>query len=162
MSYYLLQWRFKDEQIKAMVDRPHDRTAEARKAIEAHGGTLHHYFFAFGDYDGIALVEFPHNEACVSSLMTIVGAGGLVALKTTVLITAEEARSAMQGAGSITSGYEPPVGYSGMRPGDEAPAGTPGAGEDICPVCAGTGNKDGQPCPNCAGTGTITKGIGGA
>lgn len=162
MGYYLLQWRFKDEQIKAMVERPHDRTAEARKAIETHGGTLHHYFFAFGDYDGIALVEFPHNEACVSSLMTIVGAGGLVALKTTVLITAEEARSAMQRAGSITSGYEPPVGYSGMRPGDQAPPGTPGTGEAPCPECGGTGRLEGKSCWKCSGTGKVIEGIGGA
>jgi hypothetical protein len=26
-----------------------------------------------------------------------------------------------------------------MAPGDEAPKGTPGAGENLCPACAGTG-----------------------
>lgn len=49
-----------------------------------------------------------------------------------------------------------------MNPGDEAPAGTPGTGEDICPACAGSGKQaDGKPCPNCGGSGTITEGIGG-
>ena len=33
------------------------------------------------------------------------------------------------------------------NPGDEAPAGTPGTGEDICPACSGSGK--------------ITEGIGG-
>jgi hypothetical protein len=47
-------------------------------------------------------------------------------------------------------------------PGDEAPAGTPGTGEDICPACRGTGKKDGKPCENCDGTGKIIRGIGGA
>ena len=28
---------------------------------------------------------------------------------------------------------------SEMGPGDEAPPGTPGAGENICPTCGGTG-----------------------
>jgi hypothetical protein len=28
---------------------------------------------------------------------------------------------------------------SEMAPGDEAPPGTPGAGENICPACGGTG-----------------------
>jgi|GEM_PF-1549152 len=56
-----------------------------------------------------------------------------------------------------TGSSEPPV-----APGDEAKPGTEGAGPDICPVCSGTGKKDGAVCPNCEGTGRITQGIGGA
>lgn len=47
------------------------------------------------------------------------------------------------------------------RPGDEAPAGTPGTGEALCPDCAGTGRRDGATCETCAGTGRIVEGIGG-
>ncbi len=48
------------------------------------------------------------------------------------------------------------------HPGDDAPPGTPGTGEDICGVCAGTGKlADGRPCPNCDGTGKVNEGIGG-
>jgi hypothetical protein len=47
-------------------------------------------------------------------------------------------------------------------PGDEAPAGTPGTGEDICPECNGKGRIDGRPCTNCDGTGKVVRGIGGA
>jgi hypothetical protein len=49
-----------------------------------------------------------------------------------------------------------------MAPGDDAPPGTPGTGEDICPVCSGSGRQEGRPCPNCDGTGTVTEGLGGA
>ena len=48
-----------------------------------------------------------------------------------------------------------------MAPGDDAPPGTPGTGEDICPDCSGTGRLNDQPCPNCAGTGRIVEGVGG-
>jgi DnaJ-class molecular chaperone len=48
-----------------------------------------------------------------------------------------------------------------IAPGDEAPPGTPGSGENICPVCGGSGRVDGQPCSNCQGTGRVTEGIGG-
>lgn len=47
------------------------------------------------------------------------------------------------------------------RPGDEAPAGTPGTGEDLCPRCDGSGRIDGAACPVCSGSGRITRGIGG-
>ena len=57
----------------------------------------------------------------------------------------------------------PPRRAAPMRPGDEAPAGTPGTGEDLCPQCNGRG-KDarGEACPECSGTGRIVRGIGGA
>jgi hypothetical protein len=49
-----------------------------------------------------------------------------------------------------------------MSPGDEAPEGTPGTGEDVCPNCGGTGNSGGRPCSVCQGTGRVIVGIGGA
>lgn len=49
-----------------------------------------------------------------------------------------------------------------MNPGDQAPEGTPGTGENTCPVCNGDGKIDGQPCENCGGSGVIIVGIGGA
>lgn len=48
-----------------------------------------------------------------------------------------------------------------MHPGDDAPPGTPGTGEDICPKCHGTGTLNGADCQNCGGTGKIVEGIGG-
>ena len=49
-----------------------------------------------------------------------------------------------------------------MSPGDEAPAGTPGTGEKVCPACGGSGRKADGICPECGGTGRITAAIGGA
>lgn len=56
------------------------------------------------------------------------------------------------------SGGEPP---QETAPGDEAPPGTPGTGENICPRCKGTGRRNGEVCENCRGTGRVTEGIGG-
>lgn len=49
-----------------------------------------------------------------------------------------------------------------LKPGDVAPPGMPGTGENTCPQCRGTGSLDGKPCPNCRGTGKVVQGIGGA
>ena len=49
-----------------------------------------------------------------------------------------------------------------MAPGDEAPPGTPGTGEDLCPDCNGSGKVDDEACSNCDGTGRIVTGVGGA
>ncbi|MBK0393867.1 hypothetical protein [Ramlibacter algicola] len=60
-------------------------------------------------------------------------------------------------AGARAAGPTPP-----MAPGDEAPPGTPGTGEDLCRACGGTGILNGSACPECEGTGKVTVGIGGA
>jgi RecJ-like exonuclease len=49
-----------------------------------------------------------------------------------------------------------------MAPDDEAPKGTPGAGENICPACDGTGKVDSAACETCAGTGVVIEEVGGA
>ena len=56
----------------------------------------------------------------------------------------------------------PPLGGKTLNPGDQAAPGTPGAGEDLCPECNGSGQLDNRPCPNCGGTGKVVQGIGGA
>lgn len=46
-----------------------------------------------------------------------------------------------------------------MAPGDEAPPGTPGTGEDVCPTCGGSGRIDTGECDTCLGRGRIIKAI---
>ena len=47
------------------------------------------------------------------------------------------------------------------NPGDEAAPGTPGAAENLCRRCGGSGTIDGGECPECGGTGKVIEGIGG-
>jgi DnaJ-class molecular chaperone len=55
-----------------------------------------------------------------------------------------------------------PVGSSGeMSPGDQAPPGTPGTGENVCPTCGGSGRARAVACPTCDGTGTVIEAVGG-
>jgi hypothetical protein len=76
-------------------------------------------------------------------------------------------------AAAASGGSDQPAGGGGnepsgaqaqapMSPGDEAPPGTPGTGEDVCPRCGGSGKLAGGDCPVCQGTGKVTVGIGGA
>ena len=110
MSHYMLQFSYKDTALKAMVDKPQDRSAAARAVIEAHGGTLHQFFFAFGDYDGVAFVEFPDNESATAGVLTVASSGAFASVKTTVLITPDEALGAMNKANALRSSYTPPTG----------------------------------------------------
>lgn len=48
-----------------------------------------------------------------------------------------------------------------LNPGDQADLGTPGAGENVCRECAGTGKLGEKDCPICGGTGIVIEEIGG-
>ena len=111
MANYLFQWTYKDPQIKAMVELIQDRQAELSKAVRGFGGRLLQFFFAFGDADGIAVVEFPDNETCLACCLTLNAAGANAHFRTTVLLTPHEAANAMRRAHMVTTGYTPPVGY---------------------------------------------------
>ena len=48
-----------------------------------------------------------------------------------------------------------------MNPSDDAPEGTPGTAENVCPACNGSGRRDEGACPSCGGSGKLTAGVGG-
>ena len=48
-----------------------------------------------------------------------------------------------------------------IQPGDVAPEGTPGTGQNVCPACGGSGDVDGAVCSTCEGSGIVIEGIGG-
>jgi hypothetical protein len=63
---------------------------------------------------------------------------------------------------TMTGTSSPSSGGTPDKPGDDAPVGTSGTGDDICPDCQGTGRVEGHTCEACRGTGVVNKGIGGA
>lgn len=110
MAYYLGQISYAKDQIKAMTANPQDRSTEARKLVEGLGGKLLHFFFSFGDYDAVFLVEAPDNTTIAAGSLAVSAAGTVSAFKTTPLLTMEEAMNAMKIAGTAIGTYKPPAG----------------------------------------------------
>jgi len=106
MSHYMARWQFTDVSMKALVEKPHDRTAAARALIEGFGGKLLSYYFSFGEYDGVAISEFPDNTAATACSMAATGA--FTRFETTMLLTPTEAEAAMKRAHDTKTGYKPP------------------------------------------------------
>ena len=101
MPYYLVQASYKDTAAKALVARPQERSAVVKKMITSLGGKLHSYFLAFGEYDVVAIVELPGNEAAVAMGLASVSGGALSKYNTTVLLSPDEATAAMKRAKKV-------------------------------------------------------------
>lgn len=80
----------------------------AQEALEALGGSLESYYFAFGDTDVFLVVDLPDN-VIATAVSPISNAAGGFKTKTTVLITHEEVDKATEVAKEMSSAYRPPV-----------------------------------------------------
>jgi uncharacterized protein with GYD domain len=106
MPFYLSRFSYTPEAWAKLIKNPEDRRAAAKQYIEAVGGKLHGFWYAFGDHDGYNLWEAPDNVSMAATALAISAGGALSSLQTTVLLTVEETLAAMQKASSIT--YRPP------------------------------------------------------
>jgi uncharacterized protein with GYD domain len=110
MPHFMIRWQFTSTSAKALVGKPHDRTGAAKALVEGFGGKLQNYFLALGEYDGVAICEFPSNTAAVACSMSATATGGFSRFETTTLLTAQEAEMAMKQANQTKTGYKPPSG----------------------------------------------------
>lgn len=110
MPHYMFQAKYSVDAFGAMLKEPQDRTAAGRAITEAAGGKLDTLYFCFGDYDVMAIIEAPDDQAMASAAMVLAASGAFSGGKTTKLMTGAEAKSAMEKAGSIASSYTPVTG----------------------------------------------------
>lgn len=102
---YLAQASYTAEALSAMIKNPQNRSEVVRQIIEKLGGRLEGFWFTFGEYDVALVFEMPDNVNAAAFSMAVSSGGALKALKTTQLITPEEAMAAMKKAAK--SGYKP-------------------------------------------------------
>lgn len=107
MALYLTQVAYTPECWQALIKNPQDRMDAIRPAIKKLGGKVISGYFAFGDYDIVAITEMPDAVSAAAMAMAFAGGGACRAVKTTPLLTAAEGIDAMKKAAG--SGYRPAV-----------------------------------------------------
>jgi uncharacterized protein with GYD domain len=105
MPHYLIQAAYTSEAWQAMIKNPQSRVEAVRPAIERLGGKLVGGWAAFGDYDTILIAELPTSVDAAAIAIAAAAGGSCRAVKTTPLLTAEEAVEAAKKAS--TTGYKP-------------------------------------------------------
>lgn len=104
MPKYLIQASYNAEGTRGLLkDGGSKRKQAADELVKSLGGKMEAFYFAFGDNDAFLIVDAPDN-ASVAAASLAVSASGLVAAKTTVLLTPEE----MDQAAKKSAKYSPP------------------------------------------------------
>ncbi len=106
MPQYLLQATYTPEAWAAMVKSPQNRLEAVRPVVQKLGGKIEGGWLSFGEYDIAVICELPNNVSAAAFSMAASAGGAMKAVKTTPLMSIEEAMEAMRKAGG--AGYRPP------------------------------------------------------
>ena len=94
MAKYLIKANYMAEGERGLLkDGGSGRRAVVKKAIEALGGTLEDFYYAFGETDAYVIVDAPNNTSAIA-LSIAVNATGSVHVQTIPLLTCEEVDAA--------------------------------------------------------------------
>ena len=104
MPFYCHQVSYTKEAWAKLMENPQDRLDAVRAPIEKLGGKLQTSFFAFGDFDVIAITEMPDNISAAAIAIAVAAGGAVQHISTTPLMTAAQAVEALRKAG--TCGYK--------------------------------------------------------
>jgi uncharacterized protein with GYD domain len=107
MPLYLGRFSYTTDAMKALLSQPQDRSVAAREVAESLGGKLLGFWYAFGEFDGVFLMEAPDNASAAALAMAVGAGGALSEVETTVLLDMDEAQEAMRKAAAAT--YRPPA-----------------------------------------------------
>ena len=108
MPRYMHQFSYSTESVKGLTAKPENRKTAAAKLFKQAGGRLIDIYYCFGEYDGVVISEFPSNVDAAAVALTVGSSGGFIKMKTTVLITMDEAVAAMKKAKKVSGSYKPP------------------------------------------------------
>ncbi len=101
MPVYMTQFSYTTEAWKALCENPVDRRDALRSLTQALGGRLIELYYAFGDYDGLVLLEAPDDATAAAGVLAALGSGSFKTMKTTKLLTVNEIQQALRMAGPM-------------------------------------------------------------
>ncbi len=101
MAYYLIQASYTSEAWAALTKNPSDPKVRHRALVEALGGRMVDFWFAFGEFDVVTIVELPDNVNMAAMAVTAIAAGAGTKLMTTPLLSVDEGLAFLKKAADL-------------------------------------------------------------
>jgi uncharacterized protein with GYD domain len=110
MAKYLIRASYTQEGVKGLLKEGGSARREAvAQAIEAGGGSLEAFYYAFGDTDVYYIADYPDNVSAAAAAL-VGNSAGTSTTQTVVLITPEDVDRAVELANEKMAAYRPPGG----------------------------------------------------
>ena len=116
MAKYMALFNLGSEAIRRFVANPSNRAEAVRELVESVGGSLECYYWVFGQYDGMAVIEMPDAHTTAATSLAIVSSGAFTHFETHELIDPSDLTAIAERARELS--YQPPGGRQTGRPAD--------------------------------------------
>ena len=122
MGKYLINFNYSVAGIQGLEkDGGTVRRQVVDQLVQGLGGRVESFYFCFGKYDAVVIVDLPDNVAAAAASL-IVGASGSGEFQTTTLLTPAELDEAVKRRGTYTAPGAPRAGASKSASASNAPA----------------------------------------
>ena len=109
MAHYLIEVGYTAEAWSAQVESQANVVDRISPALKVCGGKLETIFYAFGDCDLIAIIDFKNAEDAAGFALAVTSSGALRSYKTTPLLTVDQGLASMKRAAEARKAYAPPL-----------------------------------------------------
>jgi uncharacterized protein with GYD domain len=109
MPRFITFFSYTAESMKAMVERPSDRSAATKALVESLGGTQEAFYWMQGKHDGFLITSLP-DGVTAAAIVAAVGATGAVGrLETHQIFDPDEQAAIVKHADTARKAYKPPT-----------------------------------------------------
>jgi uncharacterized protein with GYD domain len=112
MAHYLLEVGYTPQSWSTQIDKQANVVERITPALEACGASLQCMYYAFGDVDLIAVIDFPSPEDAAAFGLTVSAGGALRLCRTTPLLTVDQGIESLHRASELRKVYTPAVSVS--------------------------------------------------
>ena len=109
MAHYLIEVGYTPESWNTQIDTQANVVDRISPALKACGAKLECIYYAFGDADLIAVIDFKTPEDAAGFSLAVGSTGALRLYRTTALLSVEQGMKSMKRAGEIRTAYTPPT-----------------------------------------------------
>jgi uncharacterized protein with GYD domain len=106
MAKYLVLFNLTGQTISRFVAKPSDRAAVVRGLAESVGGSLESYYWMFGQYDAVGVLELPDSHTMAVLSFAATSSGAFTHFEIHELIEADDLAEIAERARGIA--YQPP------------------------------------------------------
>ena len=108
MPKFVTLFSLTSDALARLIEHPEDRRGPVARAAEAVGGRLEAYYWMFGQYDGLAIIDMPDSATVAATVLSITSSGSFKAFETHELIEADALVAILQRAQTLRPNYRPP------------------------------------------------------
>ncbi|MGB8652016.1 MAG: GYD domain-containing protein [Mycobacteriales bacterium] len=109
MAHYLIEVGYTPQSWNTQIDTHPNVVDRITPALDACGAKLQCVYYAFGDVDLVAIIDFKNAEDAAAFGLAVTSSGALRTYKTTPLLSVDQGLDSMKKAAKLRKVYSPPL-----------------------------------------------------